>query len=123
MRKVLIDLLSDRELPVKVHKQGWVESIYFEIRYIFNIKAYGHFSSDHRADSYCLHSKDWKIYEEPKKKVKLYKWALKNNKSNCWFETERFFENQNQLENEAYYTKPHYTEFIRLDHTMIEVEE
>lgn len=54
----------------------------------------------------------------PPKKIKLYKWAIKDAYKN-WYETERFFKNEHHLISVFDYI----TTVKRLDYTMIEVDE
>lgn len=64
---------------------------------------------------------DWQLYQEPKKKKKLYLWAYKSNNGK-YYSTTEFHENEADVPKTSsccvYDNK-----FIRLDHTMIEVEE
>lgn len=59
-----------------------------------------------------IRAETWQIVEEPKKKIKLYKYAIKHY-DNTWKDSDYYFATDHGLR------KPN----LRLDHTMIEVEE
>lgn len=61
----------------------------------------------------------WQIHEEPKKKVKLYKFASKIGKTDHWTESDFFLKDEIDFI-KFYGTKPF---IMRLENTMIEVEE
>ncbi len=59
---------------------------------------------------------DWSIYEEPKKKVKLYKYAIYNKSKSVWSETLDFYSNDDcrWLDD---------TKYIKLENNYIEVDD
>lgn len=67
-------------------------------------------------DSICFaeHKEGWQLYTEPKKKIKLYKWAVKHTDGE-WGELNLFYESAP--------SDPRFVDSQRLDYTMIEVEE
>lgn len=64
------------------------------------------------------HKDGLKLYEEPKKLVKMYKYAYKNGFNKWWQETSAFYKSIEEVINAF----PN-TNLKRLDYTMIEVEE
>ena len=68
-----------------------------------------------------LASAGWELYKEPKKKVKMYKFAYREGGSYC--DTHRFYRDREQLVSSGRYSTSQLSTAIRLDHTMIEVEE
>jgi hypothetical protein len=70
--------------------------------------------------TYINASDNWNLqpYQEPKKMVKLYKYAYLNHSECRWFETTRFYESDENFKSTCTTDK-----FIRLDYTEIEVED
>lgn len=77
----------------------------------FQVKSMGFFFSL----SDAIGDDSWQIIEEPKKKVKLYKWAYRKY-PDPWIEDPIFYEDVP----EGWLGV---RQFMRLDHTMIEVDE
>lgn len=102
---------------IKLHRECWATKEYI------------------RFDDAC--SKDWvdndgdlyepdfstgqfKIYEEPKKKKKLYKFAILTASSSIWFSYDQYFECESDV---IQYCASKIIKIIRRDDTMIEVDE
>jgi len=68
---------------------------------------------------------DCQIYKKPKKKIRLYQWAYKT-KDRSWDSTSYFYptlEKATKFAEDMVDCDEKITKMIRLDHTMIEVEE
>lgn len=65
-----------------------------------------------------LHQIPYELYEEPKKKVKLYKYIYLCVKSDRWVQTTEYFKDDFDFLKNFFVSK-----FLRLEHTLIEVEE
>jgi hypothetical protein len=63
----------------------------------------------------------WEIYQEQKKKVKMWKWAFRYTDDDTFFETNAFYADRKQLESEAQYDN--LRDVQKLEYSMIEVEE
>lgn len=63
----------------------------------------------------------WKLYTEPRKKIKLYKWLVRNTLQHYYQETETYGKNQEEVQ--KYLHGDHWLVIARLDSTMIEVDE
>lgn len=74
--------------------------------------------TQHTCDyDYAYNSWNLQPYQEPKKMVKIYKYALYDKDLGEWIESRSFYKDDENTSKCLYSDK-----FIRLDHTMIEVE-
>lgn len=76
----------------KVSNNIWVEDCYLYIK--------DDVFKDDGGSSYDINKtpKDgWKLYEEPKKKVTMYKWAYFNRIDKIWIEVTPFFETEKEF--------------------------
>jgi hypothetical protein len=105
------------EVGKKYKKQEWTEAI--TITHLSKeVFIYEDGISEY-AESYNYSNRNWNLqpYQEPKKMVKLYNYAYFA--GGKWLQSQEFFRNDKDYVRRCIYTD----KFIRLDHTMIEVED
>jgi hypothetical protein len=115
----LKELLSGRELPVKIRCKSWDKFDWFEAFYLYDNRYFGHnlkgFAESYRED-FCV---QWELYEEPKKKIKLKKFMLVDSKYKrvCY----EYFENKNEVA--RFFVHNHFDRAIEIPNEEIEVDE
>ena len=108
------------EVGKKYIGEDWGNSEYIIIKYFAN--EFFVYETDTGLESTCSYSyafNNWNLqpYQEPKKMVKLYNYAYFV--GDKWLQTQEFFR-----DNKDYVKRCIYVDnFIRLDHTIIEVED
>jgi hypothetical protein len=114
----LKELLSGRELPVKVKDPEWGISEWFHVFYETAYFYHGH-NNAFEPVRYVKQSVNWELYEEPKKKIKLKKFMLVDSKYKrvCY----EYFENKNEVA--RFFVHNHFDRAIEIPNEEIEVHE
>lgn len=100
---------------IKIRQNSWDSGEFF-IPY-FKDETYWFGMNELSTSDQWMITKDWELYTEPKKKIKLYKYAYRNS-SKVWVETQYYFSEKPPTP-AGYRDEP----CIRVDHAMIEVED
>jgi hypothetical protein len=115
----LKELIKDKELPVRVTFKDSVDRgsfLYFEIRYILNGNAFGHYVTKAEecltSNSWPLYSEAFELYKEPTKKktITLKKYQIVYKHYDCGY-----ISIQNWFENEQY-VKEFFTDAIKIQY-------
>lgn len=117
--KTIDELMEGREPgSVKITCEEWNKIDWF-IPHFVDSRGYWHGLDNYGVClSFILGNPMWKIWTEPKKKVKMWQWVFKHKERDEYIVQDTLFKNKEDA-SESYYWKP----IKRLDHTEITVDE